>query len=50
MPEGVAQAKRYAQKLNLETTYATNGNEIYQIWLGLIRSYSYFGQWLQAYF
>jgi type I restriction enzyme R subunit len=25
--EGVAQAKLYAQKLNLETTYATNGNE-----------------------
>jgi type I site-specific restriction endonuclease len=59
--EGVAQAKLYAQKLNLETTYSTNGNEIYQIclktgeekrgqWLGLIRSYSYFGQWLQACF
>ncbi|VVH61359.1 Type I restriction-modification system, restriction subunit R (EC, partial [uncultured Gammaproteobacteria bacterium] len=31
--EGVAQAKLYAQKLNLETTYATNGNEIYQICL-----------------
>jgi type I restriction enzyme R subunit len=29
--EGVAQAKLYAQKLNLETTYSTNGNEIYQI-------------------
>ena len=29
--EGVAQAKHYAQKLNLETTYATNGNEIYSI-------------------
>jgi type I site-specific restriction endonuclease len=28
--EGVAQAKLYAQKLNLETTYSTNGNEIYQ--------------------
>jgi type I restriction enzyme R subunit len=26
--EGVAQAKLYAQKLNLETTYSTNGNEI----------------------
>jgi type I restriction enzyme R subunit len=31
--EGVAQAKLYAQKLNLETTYSTNGNEIYQICL-----------------
>ncbi len=29
--EGVAQAKQYAQKLNLETTYATNGKEIYSI-------------------
>ena len=29
--EGVAQAKQYAAKLNLETTYATNGKEIYQI-------------------
>ena len=29
--EGVAQAKQYAEKLNLETTYATNGKEIYQI-------------------
>jgi len=29
--EGVAQAKEYALKLNLETTYATNGKEIYQI-------------------
>jgi type I restriction enzyme, R subunit len=29
--EGVAQAKLYAAKLNLETTYATNGKEIYQI-------------------
>lgn len=29
--EGVAQAKLYAEKLNLETTYATNGNEIYSI-------------------
>ena len=29
--EGVAQAKQYAAKLNLETTYATNGTEIYQI-------------------
>lgn len=31
--EGVAQAKLYAQKLNLETTYAANGKEIYQICL-----------------
>lgn len=31
--EGVAQAKHYAQKLNLETTYSTNGKEIYQICL-----------------
>jgi len=29
--EGVAQAKQYAAKLNLETTYASNGKEIYQI-------------------
>src|SRR5215470_4216266 len=29
--EGVMQAKKYAQKLQLETTYSTNGNEIYQI-------------------
>lgn len=31
--EGVAQAKLYAQKLNLETTYSTNGKEIYSICL-----------------
>lgn len=31
--EGVAQAKLYAQKLNLDTTYSTNGKEIYQICL-----------------
>ena len=31
--EGVTQAKLYAQKLNLETTYATNGKDIYQICL-----------------
>ncbi len=31
--EGVAQAKLYAQKLNLETTYSTNGKEIYHICL-----------------
>jgi type I restriction enzyme, R subunit len=29
--EGVMQAKLYAQKLNLETTYSSNGKEIYSI-------------------
>ena len=29
--EGVAQAKQYAEKLSLQTTYATNGKEIYSI-------------------
>lgn len=29
--EGVMQAKKYAEKLKLETTYSTNGNEIYSI-------------------
>lgn len=29
--EGVAQAKLYAEKLNLETTYSSNGKEIYSI-------------------
>jgi len=29
--EGVAQAKNYAIKLNLETAYATNGKQIYEI-------------------
>jgi type I restriction enzyme, R subunit len=29
--EGVGQAKNYAEKLNLETTFAANGKEIYQI-------------------
>ena len=29
--EGVAQAKLYAQKLNLDYTYSTNGKEVYQI-------------------
>lgn len=29
--EGVMQAKKYAQKLQLETTYSTNGYHIYQI-------------------
>ncbi|MEI6594161.1 MAG: DEAD/DEAH box helicase family protein [Bacteroidota bacterium] len=31
--EGVAQAKQYAEKLNLETTYSSNGKEIYFICL-----------------
>ena len=31
--EGVGQAKRYAQKLQLETTYAANGKVIYEICL-----------------
>lgn len=29
--EGVMQAKKYAEKLQLETTYSTNGKEIYQM-------------------
>ncbi len=29
--EGVGQAKQYAEKLQLDTTYAANGKEIYQI-------------------
>jgi type I restriction enzyme R subunit len=29
--DGVAQAIEYAQRLNLKTTFATNGNEIYRI-------------------
>jgi len=42
--EGVAQAKQYAEKLKLETTYSTNGNEIYSICMetgaeGLIVNY-----------
>ncbi len=42
--EGVAQAKRYAQKLNLDTTYSTNGKEIYCICMktgseGLVDTY-----------
>jgi len=42
--EGVAQAKLYAEKLNLETTYSTNGKEIYGICLktgkeGLVEEY-----------
>ena len=42
--EGVAQAKQYAQKLQLETAFATNGREIYQVCLktgneGLVAKY-----------
>lgn len=42
--EGVAQAKQYAEKLNLETTYSTNGKEIYSICMktgveGLVSNY-----------
>ena len=42
--EGVAQAKQYAKKLQLETTYSTNGKEIYSICMktgteGLVADY-----------
>jgi len=42
--EGVAQAKQYAGKLSLETTYSTNGKEIYCICMktgaeGLVANY-----------
>ncbi len=42
--EGVAQAKQYAEKLSLATTYATNGKEIYIICMktgteGLVENY-----------
>ena len=42
--EGVAQAKQYAEKLKLETTYSTNGKEIYSICMktgaeGLVSDY-----------
>ncbi len=42
--EGVAQAKQYADKLKLETTYSTNGKEIYSICMktgaeGLVDNY-----------
>ena len=42
--EGVAQAKQYAEKLKLETTYSTNGSEIYSICMktgaeGLVATY-----------
>lgn len=42
--EGVAQAKQYAEKLTLETTYSSNGKEIYSICMktgteGLVADY-----------
>ncbi|MEI8204022.1 MAG: DEAD/DEAH box helicase family protein [Bacteroidota bacterium] len=42
--EGVAQSKLYAEKMNLETTYSTNGKEIYSICMktgeeGLVTDY-----------
>lgn len=42
--EGVAQAKQYAEKLKLETTYSSNGKEIYSICMktgaeGLVTNY-----------
>ncbi len=42
--EGVAQAKQYAEKMALDTTYATNGKEIYSICMktgveGLVEQY-----------
>jgi type I restriction enzyme R subunit len=42
--EGVAQAKQYADKLKLDTTYSTNGREIYSICMktgteGLVTDY-----------
>ncbi|MEO6902088.1 MAG: DEAD/DEAH box helicase family protein, partial [Bacteroidia bacterium] len=42
--EGVAQAKQYAEKLKLETTYSSNGKEIYSICMktgaeGLVATY-----------
>jgi type I restriction enzyme R subunit len=42
--EGVAQAKQYADKLQLQTTYSTNGKEIYSICLktgeeGIVTNY-----------
>ena len=42
--EGVAQAKQYAEKLKLETTYSSNGKEIYSICMktgaeGLVANY-----------
>jgi type I restriction enzyme R subunit len=42
--EGIAQAKQYAEKLQLQTTYSTNGKEIYSICMktgkeGLVSNY-----------
>lgn len=42
--EGVAQAKQYATKMQIETTYATNGKEIYTICMktgieGIVENY-----------
>lgn len=42
--EGIAQAKQYAEKLHLQTTYSTNGKEIYSICMktgdeGLVSNY-----------
>ena len=42
--EGVAQAKIYAEKLHINTTYASNGKEIYEIYMdagheGLVASF-----------
>jgi type I restriction enzyme, R subunit len=42
--EGIAQAKKYAEKLQLQTTYSTNGKEIYSICMktgeeGLVSNY-----------
>ncbi|MBK9257802.1 MAG: DEAD/DEAH box helicase family protein [Saprospiraceae bacterium] len=42
--EGVAQAKQYAQKMQIETCYATNGTEIYSICMksgaeGVVQNY-----------
>lgn len=53
--EGVAQAKQYAEKLNVETTYSTNGTAIYSICLktgveGLVETYLTPEQlWLKTY-
>jgi type I restriction enzyme R subunit len=53
--EGVAQAKQYAEKLNVETTYSTNGTAIYSICLktgveGLVAAYLTPEQlWLKTY-
>jgi type I restriction enzyme R subunit len=42
--EGVAQAKNYAEKMHLDTTFASNGREVYQICMetgveGLVESF-----------